>query len=132
MNTQELTFNDVPQAISLLIDKVESLQREVAQLRQQQYVPDEKLILGRFHKGEIIFPDDPRLVGLVTKSMIYRRDDNNIPFHKNGGKLYTTPEELEVFFNPHREAMKRIEENTSGRRGGRKPSLRIPEYRGTV
>lgn len=68
-----------------------------------------------------IFMVDPNTVGQFTGLV-----------DKNGGKLYTTPEELEVWLNPHREAMKRIEENTSGRRGGRKPSLRIPEYRSTI
>jgi len=126
-----LTFNDMPKAIELLIAKVDSLQHEIAQLRQQRSEPAENLILGKFNKGDIIFADDPRLVGLVTKSMIYRHNENNIPFHKNGGKLYTTAEELEAWLNPHREAMKRIEENTSGRRGGRK-SLNIPEYRSVI
>ncbi len=107
---ENITFNDLPQAMEMLLNQVASMRIEIAQLRQQlqQTKSEENLILARFHKGEIITPDDPRLVGLVTKSMIYRRNENNCPFHKHGGKLYTTPEELDRWLNPHREAMKKL------------------------
>ena len=105
-----LTFNDMPKAIELLIAKVDSLQHEIAQLRQQQAKPDENLILGKFHEWEIIYARDERLKGLLSKAAIQHWKTQGVPFHytATGGMLYTTPRELDAYLNPHREAMKNV------------------------
>lgn len=110
MEIDNLTFNDLPQAVSMLISQVSSMRSEVAQMRQQlqQARPEDNLILGRFKPGEWIRSTDKRLVGLVSPDQIYHRDRSGVPFHRRGGSLYTTAEELDQWLNPHREAMGKL------------------------
>ena len=108
----KITFNDLPQAMEMLLNQVASMRSEIAQLRQQlqQNNPDENLILGRFHEWEIIYARDERLKGLLSKAAIQHWKTRGIPFHytATGGLLYTTPRELDAYLNPHREAMKKL------------------------
>ena len=82
MEIDNLTFNDLPQAVSMLISQVSSMRSEVAQMRQQlqQARPEDNLILGRFKPGEWIRSTDKRLVGLVSPDQIYHRDRSGVPF----------------------------------------------------
>lgn len=106
----KITFNDLPQAMEMLLNQVASMRSEIAQLRQllQQAKPEENLILGRFKPGEWIRSTDKRLVGLVSADQIYHSDRSGVPFHRRRGSLYTTAEELDQWLNPHREAMKKL------------------------
>lgn len=106
----KITFNDLPQAMEMLLNQVASMRSEIAQLQQQlqQAKPEENLILGRFKPGEWIRSTDKRLVGLVSADQIYHSDRSGVPFHRRGGSLYTTAEELDQWLNPHREAMKKL------------------------
>lgn len=112
MEIDNLTFNDLPQAVSVLISQVSSMRSEVAQMRQQlqQARTEDNLILGQFYEWEIIYTRDERLRKLVSKYAITHWKDVGLPFHHTvtGGLLYTTPRELEAYLNPHREAMGKL------------------------
>lgn len=114
---ENLTFNDLPKAMELLLNQVASMKSEITQLRQQlqqqlqQTKPDENLILGTWHEWEIIYTSDERLKNFgIKRSQVQHWKEIGLPFHytASGGKLYTTPRELEAYLNPYHEALKNL------------------------
>lgn len=111
----DVDFNSLPNATQEILAIVREQSRQIAELKamvvaqSQSVATSETLVLGTWHEWEIIYTSDERLKNFgIKRSQVQHWKEIGLPFHytASGGKLYTTPRELEAYLNPHREALK--------------------------
>lgn len=83
MTDKEITFEKLPQAVSYLIEKVESL---TDLLENQKAAPQKRLPIEIDAACKLIYKAKPTIYSLVSKGLI--------PCYKNGKKLYFYEDEL--------------------------------------
>jgi excisionase family DNA binding protein len=82
---QEITFNDLPQAVTQLYNKLERIERLLESQNNAARVDNDRLLTIR-EAAEIIHLSVPTIYGLVQRQAI--------PVAKKGKRLYFTKQEL--------------------------------------
>jgi len=81
----EITFEQLPKAVSQLNEKLENIERLLLQ-RNQQHNKEDDLLLTIQQAAEILCLSVPTIYGLVSRS--------EIPCMKKGKRLYFSKEEI--------------------------------------
>lgn len=84
---ENITFEQLPQAVSLLIEKVGQLADKLdAALDKSQHQDENHRILG--------LEDVSAMLGKSTSTIYAMTSDKRIPYHKRGNKLYFFEDEI--------------------------------------
>lgn len=89
----DLTFEKLPQAVTLIYDKLESIERLLHAQNNLSHPAEDKLLTIR-EAAEIIHLSVPTIYGLVQRQAI--------PVSKKGKRLYFTQQELNAWIKSGR------------------------------
>jgi excisionase family DNA binding protein len=81
----ELTFNELPKAVTQLFDKLENIERLLI-AKSEEHQPEADQLLTIQQAAELITLSVPTIYGLVSRS--------EIPVSKKGKRLYFSRQEL--------------------------------------
>ncbi len=84
MNTKDLTFDKLPEAVAYLTDQVIEMKMILSSLPKAQ--PEKKELIGIDEASQIIHKAKPTIYALVRKGVL--------PAYKQGKKLYFYEDEL--------------------------------------